>query len=125
MRSKHIRHNTHTSRRSNFRLKPTPIKKSDSNDSISRSHFSKFPQAVAKFFYHLSQTVSSASKIIDLVINGFSPNHESINIYICYHSIVVFDIREKCLGLSNTSHVDSLYRFIITVVDKFKTDICL
>ena len=71
------------------------------------------PQAAAKkLVYHLSQKFSYASKIIDPVINVFSPNDESSHFHICDHYIVTFGIREKCLGLSNTSHVDSLYRFI-------------
>ena len=73
----------------------------------------------------MSQKVSNASKIIDPVINGFSPNDESIHLYICYHSIFTFVIIESCIGFSNTSRVDSLDRFRISVVDKVKTDICI
>ena len=32
---------------------------------------------------------------------------------------------KKYIGFSNTSRVDSLYRFIRSVVDKVKTDICI
>ena len=79
VRSKYIVHNTYTYRRSNFRSKPTPthvpVQKSDLNYSYSRSHFSRLTQAVAKIIiYRFSQKVSYASKIIDPVINGFSPN---------------------------------------------------
>ena len=75
--------------------------------------------------YCFSQEVSHASKIIDLVINGFSPKDVSINLHICDHSIVKFGIRGKCLGFSNTSHVDSLDRFRISVSDKVKTDVLI
>ena len=36
--------------------------------------------------------------------------------------MVTFGIREKCIGFSNTYHVDSLDRFRVSVVDKVKTD---
>ena len=72
--------------------------------------------------YCLSQKVSYAYKIIDLVTNGFSPNDISSHLYICDTSIVTFGIREKCIGFSNTSRVDSLDRFRISVVDELKTD---
>ena len=75
--------------------------------------------------YCLSEKVSNASKIIDTVINGFIPNDESSNLHICDHSIVTFGIREKKLGFSNTSHVDSLDRFRRSVVDKVKSDVCI
>ena len=75
--------------------------------------------------YCLSQKVRYASKIIDAVINGFSPNDVSIHLRIFYHSIVTFFIREKCLGFTNTSLIDILDRFIISVVYKVKTDICI
>ena len=93
------------------------------NYAYSRSHFIWLPQAVAKKIYHLSQKVSYASKIIDPVINGFSPNDVSSHFHICYHSIVKISIRDICLDSSNTSNVDSLGRFGISVVDKVKTDI--
>ena len=60
-----------------------------------------------------------------MVIDGLSPNYVSSSFHICDHSIVTIDIRENRLGLSKTSRVDSLYRFIISVVDKVKTDICI
>ena len=73
----------------------------------------------------MSQKVSCASRIIDLVINGFNPNDESSRLHNCDHSIVTLGIRKQCLGFSNTSHVDSLDRFRRTVVDKVKIDICM
>ena len=73
----------------------------------------------------MSQKVSNSSKIIYPVINGFIPNDESRYLHICDHSIVTFGIREKCIGLSNTSHIDSLDMIRISVVDKFKSDICI
>ena len=73
----------------------------------------------------MSQKISYALKTTDPVINGFIPNDESSYLYICDHSIVIFGIKEKCLGLSNTSHVESLYRFRDTVFDKVKTDVCI
>ena len=39
--------------------------------------------------------------------------------------IFLFRIIEKCIGFSNTSHVDSLDRFRISVVDNVKSDICI
>ena len=91
------------------------------NYSYSRSHFSRLPQAISKkLIYRLSHKVSYTSKIIHPVINGFIPNYVSSNFHICDHSIVKFGIREKCLGLSNTSHVDSLDRFLKLVVYKVK-----
>ena len=115
-------------RRSNFCSKPTPIhglvQKSHLNSSYSRSHFSRLLQAVAKkIIYCLSQKVSNFSKIIDPVINGFITNDEFIHFHICDHSIIIFGIREKCIGFSNNYHVDSLDSFRRSVVDKFKTDI--
>ena len=76
-----------------------------------------------KLIYRLSQKIGYASKIIDPVINGFSPNAISSHLRICDKSIVTFGIREKCIKFSNISHVDSLYRFRISVVDKVNTDI--
>ena len=73
----------------------------------------------------MSQKVSNASKRIDPVNIGFSPNDVSSNLHICDHWIVTFGIIEKIIGFSNTSHVDSLDRFGISVVDKVKTDICI
>ena len=61
--------------------------------------------------------------IIDPVINVFSHNEVKINLHICYHSIVNFGKRGLCLAFSNTSHVDSLYRFRKSVVGKVKFDI--
>ena len=84
------------------------------NYSYLISHFIRLPQSVAKqLIYSLSQKVIYASKIIDPVINGFSTNNVSINLNICYHSIITFGIREKGLGFSKASHVDILDRFRI------------
>ena len=71
------------------------------------------------------QKVSYAFKIIDPVINVFIPNDVSIYLNICDQSIVTFVIRKKFIGFSNTSHVDSLDRFIKSVVEKVKIDICI
>ena len=76
---KYIGHNTRTGIRSHLRSKPAPIygpvNKYDFNYSYSRSHFSRLPQAVAKKIINcLSQKVNYASKIIDTVIDEFSPN---------------------------------------------------
>ena len=129
VRYKSILHNTYTGRRSNLRSKPTPIhvpvQKYDFNYSYSRSHFSRLSQAVAKKNYPLSQKVSNVSKISDPVINGFSPNDESSHLHIFDHLSVKFVIRRKFIGFSNTSHLDSLEMFRISVADKVKTDICI
>ena len=90
VRSKSIRHNTYTVRRSNFRSKQTPIHgpvhKSHLNHSYSISYFILLPQAVAKnIIYRLSQKFSYASKIINPVINRFIPNDESIHFHTCDH----------------------------------------
>ena len=128
--SKSIGHKTYTGRRMYFLPKPTPIHglvhKYDFNYSCSRSHFSRLPQVAArKIIYRLSQKVSNAYKIIDPVINRFITNDESSSLHICDHSIVKFGMREKIIGLSKNSRVDSLDRFRILVVDKFKSDICI
>ena len=73
----------------------------------------------------MSQKVSNASKISDPVINGFSPNDESSHLHIFDHLSVKFVIRRKFIGFSNTSHLDSLEMFRISVADKVKTDICI
>ena len=57
-------------------------------------------------------------KIIDPVLNVFSPNYVSSYFHIYDHSIVIFGIREECIGFSKTSRVDSLDRFIRSVVNK-------
>ena len=59
---------------------------------------------------------------IDPVINGFSINEVKVHLHICDHSIVTFGIRVLCLGFSNTSNVDNLYRFRTSVADKVKID---
>ena len=98
--------------------------KSYLNYSYSRSQFSWLPQAVAEetinFF---SQKVSYASIKIDPVINLFSLNEVKTHFHICYHSIITFGIILLCLGFSNTSYVDSLYRSRKSVVDKVKIDV--
>ena len=51
-----------------------------------------------------------------------------MNQVICIYanqSIVTFGIREKFIGFSNTSRVDSLYRFRRPVFGNFKSDICI
>ena len=48
-----------------------------------------------------------------------------IHLHICYYSIVNFGIGGLYLGFSKNSHVDSLDRFRISVVDKVKTDVCI
>ena len=130
IRSKSIGNNIYIDRRSNFRSKTTsihgPVHKSDFNYSYSRSHFSRLPKELAnKLIYGLSQTFSYASMLIDPVINGFSPNYVSSNFHICECSIVTFGIKEKCLGFSNTSHVENLVSFRRSVVDNVKTDKCI
>ena len=103
-----------------------PVHKSDLNYSYSISHFSRLPQAFAKNIIHsLSRKVSYAYNIIDLVINLFIPNEVRIHLHICDHLIVNFGIGGLCLGFSNTSHVDSLDRFIKSFVDNIKTDVCI
>ena len=111
VRSNYIGHNTYTGRRSNLCSKTTPIHgpvyKSGLNYSYSRSHFSRFPQAVAnKLINRLSQKFSYSFKIVDPGIDVFSPNDESSGFHICDHSIFTFVIREKFIGFSNTSHVE-------------------
>ena len=128
VRSKYIGQNTYTVRRNNFRSKPTtihgPVHKSYSNYLYSRSHFSRLQQAVAKkIFYHLSQKVSYSSKIIDPVINGFSPNEATSHLHNCDHKNFTSCIRVLCLGFSSTSNVDNLYTFRISVVDKVRTGV--
>ena len=51
-----------------------------------------------KIINRLSNKVSYVYRIIDPVIDGFSPNDESNHFHICDHSIVTFGIREKCIG---------------------------
>ena len=90
------------------------------------SHLSRLPQAVSKkLIYRLSQKVSYDSKIIDSVMNVFSPDDIIIHLYICDQSIVKFFIRRLYLGFSNTSHVDSFDRFRELVVDNAKTEVCI
>ena len=57
--------------------------------------------------------------------NWFSPNDVSSHLQICDHSIVTFGIIEKSIGFLNTSHVDSLDRLRISIVDKVKPYICI
>ena len=96
------------------------------NYSYSRSQFSRLPQSVAKkLIYRLYQKFSYASNIIDPDINLFSPHEVISHLHICDHWIVIFGIRDISLGFSNTSHVDSLDRFIKSVVDKSKTEVCI
>ena len=71
------------------------------------------------------QKFSYASIKIDPVVNGFSSNEVKIHFHICYYSIIPFGIRGFCSGHYNTSHVNSLDRFIKSVVDKVKIDVCV
>ena len=103
-----------------------PVHKSNLNYSYSRSHFSWLPRVVSKkLIYSLSLKVSCASKIIDPVINGFSPNELTSHFHIYDHSIFSFGIGWLFLVFSNTSHVDSLDRFIKLVVYKVKREKCI
>ena len=97
-RSKYIGHNIYTGRISNFHSKPTPIhgpvQKSYLNYSYSRSHFIWLPQAVSKKpIYRLSQKASYDFKIIDPVINGFSPHEARSHFHIYDNSIITFFIK--------------------------------
>ena len=129
VRSKYIGNTTYTGKWSNFRSKPAPIHgpihKSDLNYSYSRSHFSWLPQAFVKRNVFLSHKVSYDSKIIDPVINWFSPNEVRIHFHIYDQSIVTFGIRVLWFGFSDTSHVESLDRFGKLVFDKVKNDLCI
>ena len=91
--SKSIGHNTYTGIISNLHSKATPINvpvhKSDLDYSYSIIRSSKFPQAAAKkLIYCLSHKFSYASKIIDPVINGFSPNDKSSHLHIVFSCIL-------------------------------------
>ena len=95
--SKSIVYNTYTGRWSHLCSKPTPIytpvQKSDLNYSYYRIHFIRLLQAVDNnIFYRLCQKVSYAYKIIDQIINGFSPNEVTSHLHICDHLIVTFGI---------------------------------
>ena len=112
----------------NICSKSTPIhgtlQESDLIYSYSISHFGWLSQAVAKKpIYNFNHKVSYVYNIVDPVINVFSPNELRGYFHICDHSIVTFGIRGFCLGVLNTSDVDSLDRFRKPVVDKFKTDV--
>ena len=69
------------------------------------------------------QKVIYDSKIIDLVINGFSPNQVRSHLHIYDNSIITFGIRKLFLGFSNTSHIDSLDRLRKSVIYKVKTEV--
>ena len=73
----------------------------------------------------MSQKVSYASKRIDPILNGFSPNDVSSHLHIFDHSIVTFVMKERCLGFIKTYRVDILDRFTRSVVDKIETYICI
>ena len=70
-----------------------------------------------------SYKVNYYSKIVDTVIDRFSTYDESRHLNIYDHSINTFGIGEKCMGFSNTYHVDSSERFIRSIVDKVNSDI--
>ena len=92
--------------------------------SYSRSHFSWLPQAFSKgIINRLFQKVSYYSMVIDPVINVFSPNEVSSHFQICDHSIINFGKIGFCLGFSKTSHVESLDRFIKSMVEKVELEI--
>ena len=121
---KYIGHNTYKGIRSDFCSKPTPIhglvNRSEFYYSSSRSHFSWLSQELSKeldnFF---SPKGSYYYMTIDPVINRFCPNEVIIHFCVCGHSIITFGENNT---VSNTSHVDSFYRFRKTVVDKIKLD---
>ena len=111
-------------------MNPTPIRvpvhKSDFNYSYFRSHFSWLPQAVSKEIINcMSQKIGHTYMKIDGIISGFGPNEVRSYYTIFDHSIATFGIIVLCLGFSNIYYVDSLYRFIKSVVDNFKLDICV
>ena len=125
-----IGHNTHKGRISHIHSKTTPIygpvHKCDFNYFYSRIHFSWLPQAFAKnLIYSLPQKFSYSYKVIDTVILWFGPNEVTSHLHICDHSIATFVIRRLYLGFSKTPHVDSLDRFIKSVADHVKTDVCI
>ena len=61
--------------------------------------------------------------MIDPIIKGFSTHKITSHLQICDHSIITFVKRGLCLGFSNTSRVDSLYRLRKAVVENFNIDI--
>ena len=54
--------------------------------------------------------------VTDTVLNGLSHNYQIGCLYFCYKSIFVFE--NKCLGYSNTSHINSSNRFRKSVIYK-------
>ena len=61
--------------------------------------------------------------MIDPVIDGFSPNEVRRHLQICDNSIITFGQIGLCLGFSNPSCVNSLDRFIKSVVEKVELEI--
>ena len=128
VRYKSIGNNKYTGRISYFCLETTPIdvtvQRYDSNYSYTRSHSSKLSQSVANKLVHcLTQKLSYDFRIIYLVINLFSPIVVRSHLHMCCHSIVTFGIREFCLRLFNTSHVDISDGFRKSVVDQVKSNV--
>ena len=67
--------------------------------------------------------ISYASIMIGPDIIVFSPNEVRSHFQICDNPMITFGKRGLCLGFSKNSHVDSLDRFKISVVEKVKLDI--
>ena len=87
---------------------------------------SQLPQAFSKgCINQLSRKGSYASAMIHPVINGLSPNEVRSNLQIFDNPIIDFEKIGLCLGFSNTSHVESLYRFRKSVDNKVKLDIII
>ena len=63
--------------------------------------------------------------MIHPVINGLSPNEVRIHLQIFDNPIIEFEKIGLYLGFSNTSHVESLYRFRKSVDNKVKLDIII
>ena len=81
-RSQFSGNNNYTGIESNLCSKPTPlhvpVHKSELKISYSSGHFSLLSQADSEVIIKsLSNKISDASLIIDLIINGFSPNKVS------------------------------------------------
>ena len=56
-------------------------------------------------------------------MNGFSTNDVTSHLHICDQLIITVSMRGLCLLFSNSFHVDSLYKFRRTVVDKVKIEV--
>ena len=73
----------------------------------------------------LTQKGSYASMKVDPIINVLITNEVKAHLQIFDNSIVTFGLRGLYLGVLNISHVESLYMFRKSVVDKVKLDICM